>query len=61
MNALYTATGAIVQGGAKAFLDNSGLDLAQVEQVLGFVGLAATIGIVYLFVQAIRQMDDSRV
>lgn len=58
LNALYTATGAAVKEGAKAFLDNLGLDLLEVEEILGLVGAGATVAIVYFAAQALRQEAD---
>ncbi|KAJ8613382.1 hypothetical protein CTAYLR_002312 [Chrysophaeum taylorii] len=57
LNALYTTTGAVVRGGAKAFVDNVGIDLGRAEEFLGVVGVAATVGVIYLFVKAFRQLD----
>lgn len=58
LNMFYTATGAIVRGGAKAFLDSVGLNLEDVESILGVVGVAATAGIVYFLAKAIRQTEE---
>ena len=58
LNALYVATGAVVRGGAKAFLDKIGLDLLQAEEIAGSLGLVATLAIAYFLFNAITSSDN---
>ena len=60
LNLLYTASGAVVRGGVKQFLDAIGLDLVQAEELFGFFGAAATVAIAAALFQAFNQVSSSK-